>query len=165
MPDGKIESFKLIVSGGFAWLVTALGADYKYVSVLILLMVADTLLGWLKSFKTRSFKSAKAKWGFSSKIIELGLVYILGRLDWAFGTSGWLGNTGVIYYGIVEMASMVENIHDGGLATLPEGLVELLRKLKFNTGKLLLAKCKQAAASLLGVNADTLNVNDDEKKE
>lgn len=160
MLDGKIETVKIAASGTIAALISASGAKYEYVTVLIILMGADTALGWLKGRKNHSWKSAIAKWGFAGKIVELGLVYLLVRLDWAFNTDGFLANIGVFYYGIVELASIVENINDGGLATLPPGLVDIVRKLKYSAGKIVMEKIKKIIASTIGIDLDAVKDNE-----
>lgn len=161
MMDQKIESLKLMVSGMAGALMAIFNVNHKYVTVLIILMILDTAFGWMKSFKLRSFESRIAKWGFMGKLVELLLVYILSLLDWAFNINSMLADIGVLYYGIVEIASIIENIHEGGLADLPPGLVELLRKLKYSASKTLVKKIHQAITSVLGLDKDP---PDDEKQ-
>lgn len=162
MPDGKsfftnekLIAIKLYISGVISTSIVAFGADYKYLTLLLVLMLADTVVGWLKGFKLGVFSSARAKWGFAGKIVELGIVYIMGRLDWTFGTGHWLANTGALYYGIVEIASIIENIQEGGLAVLPAGLSEFIHKLKYSAGKALVTKLGRAFITALGITPET----------
>lgn len=163
MFDGKAESLKIIISSIAAGLINALGGNYRYLLVVWGLMVCDTALGWLKAKKLGSWKSKTARWGAAGKIVELMLIAIMGALDWALGT-GFLMSAGIFYYGIVEFASILENINDGGLTVLPTGLVDVVHKLKFSAGTVLVQWIKKMITDAVGIDVDTVKEKEKEKE-
>ncbi len=136
--DNNIESIKIFLSTAFAGGVSLIGVSFKYIVVLILLMFVDTIFGWIMSKKNGEWKLSTAKSGFIGKIIELIFVGVLYLLDWIFETD-FLKYLGVFYFGICEIASIVEN-YSGINKNLPDGFTEIINKLKFNFGNFAIKK-------------------------
>lgn len=142
----KIESIKAMTAaamGGFSLLI---GASYKHIAVLLLLMAVDTVIGWIKGFKLGEWKSSKARWGAIGKIVELMLIGCLYGLDWLFEIE-CLKYIGIYYFGICEIASMFESFAEMG-GNVPKGMVELLRGVQYNVGTEVVKKVKRIIEDL-----------------
>lgn len=145
MFDGNVESIKLFFSAAVAAGVSLIGASFKYIVVLIALMAVDTAFGWVKGKKNGVWSSDIARWGFAGKIIELIFVGMLYMLDWTFSTD-FLKYAGIFYFGICEIASMVENYSDIN-GNLPDGVSDLIKKIKFSIGTSIIAAAKKFAGN------------------
>ena len=93
--DEFIEGLKIFISALIASGVSLFGASFKYILVLILLMAADTVFGWIRSRKNGTWKVSAAKSGFIGKIIELIFIGVLYLLDWIFQTNLQIGSAHV----------------------------------------------------------------------
>ena len=140
MFDGSVESVKLFFSGLIAGGAALIGASFKYIIVLIILMLVDTVFGWVKAKKASKWKSRAAKWGFIGKIIELIFIVVLYILDAAFETD-FLKYVGIFYFGACELASIVENYAEIN-GNLPDGAVEVAEKVQFSIGTVVMRKIK-----------------------
>ena len=140
MFDSGIESIKVFFSGIIAGGVTLMGASFKYIGILVILMTVDTLFGWIKAKKSNNWNSSSARWGFIGKIIELMFIGVLCLLDIAFDT-GFLEYAGIFYFGACELASIVENYAEIN-KNLPEGTLDLVKKLKFSVGTAVMQRLK-----------------------
>ena len=158
MFDGTVESIKLFFSTLVASGVALIGASFKYIIVLTLLMIIDTAFGWVKAKKIGKWKSGAARWGFIGKIIELMFVGVLYLLDAAFNIT-FLEYMGIFYFGACELASIVENYAEIN-ENLPEGTIEITEKIKFSIGTVIMQKLKKIINGLIGDNEE----NDDENK-
>lgn len=160
MFDQKTEALKLTASGAAALMARFLGVNYKFVVLLFVLMIFDTLLGWLKAKKLGIWKSSQARWGFAGKIVELMLVALLYLLEWAFGV-GFFVNTGLFYFMICEIASMAENIAEGKLNNnIPDEAVKLIEKLQYNVRTGMIKQAKATIEALIE-NENSNNEEDD----
>lgn len=132
MFDGKVETAKLFLGTTMGFLLKQLGYSGRYLALLIILMMIDTITGWLINIKKKTWKSSKARWGMIGKIVELMFIGVLYLLDWTFGTDN-LKYIGIFYFCICEFASMIENM--AGLnSNIPTELAEVLKKVKFSVG-------------------------------
>ncbi len=150
MFDGTVESLKLFMSSIIASGVTLMGVSFKYILVLIVLMIIDTTFGWVKAKKLHKWKSGAARWGFIGKIIELTFVGMLYLLDAAFEIT-FLEYMGVFYFGACEIASIIENYAEIN-NNLPEGTEEIAEKIKFSIGTVITKKIKNTLTDLIGNN-------------
>lgn len=137
----RVEFIKTYIASMIALLSGALGEDLKYFRLLLAVMLFDTALGWLKAIKLDTWKSKLARLGFSSKLVELALVGLMYKLDYTLGLN-FLMRFAIFYYIVIELASIIENIHEGKLARIPDGLLELTRELKKSVDKTLINKIK-----------------------
>ena len=147
MFDGNVESVKLFFSGLMAGGAALIGASFKYIIVLIILMLVDTVFGWVKDKKVSKWKSRAAKWGFIGKIIELIFIVVLYILDAAFETD-FLKYVGIFYFGACELASIVENYAEIN-GNLPDGAVEVAEKVQFSIGTVVMRKIKNIIDSFI----------------
>lgn len=147
MFDINIESVKLFFSTAVATGISLIGSSFKYIIVLIALMAVDTIFGWVKGKKQGAWRSDIARWGFAGKIIELIFVGILYLLDWTFSTD-FLKYAGIFYFGICEIASMVENYSEIN-GNLPDGVSDLIKKIKFSLGTSIVAAAKKFAGNFI----------------
>lgn len=113
-----------------------LGGSYRFVVVLIVLICVDTIFGWIKAWKNKTFTSGQARLGAMGKIVELMLIGCLYLLDWVFMTDV-LKYIGIYYFMICEGTSILENYAQIN-GNLPEGTVELLELLRDNFSKKIL---------------------------
>ena len=139
--NDNIESIKIFISTIMASGVLIFGSSFKYITVLFLLMVIDTIFGWIKSKKNNQWTVSVAKSGFIGKIIELIFIGVLYLLDWIFNTD-FLKYMGIFYFGICEIASIVDNYSKIN-GNLPEGISELLNKTKIGIGNFTVSKIKK----------------------
>lgn len=147
MFDGNVESVKLFFSGLMAGGASLIGASFKYIIALIILMSVDTIFGWVKAKKRKKWKSGAARWGFIGKIIELIFIVVLYILDAAFGTD-FLKYVGIFYFGACELASIVENYAEIN-GNLPDGAVEVAEKVQFSIGTVVMRKIKNIIDSFI----------------
>ena len=152
MFDGTTESIKLFFSTIIASGAALIGASFKYIVLLALLMAVDTIFGWVKAKKLNKWKSGAARWGFIGKIIELMFIGVLYMLDAAFGTD-FLEYMGIFYFGACELASIVENYAEIN-GNLPEGTLEFIKKLQFSVGTAIMKKIKKVLNSLIGIDEE-----------
>lgn len=152
--DNFTEKMKISISALMASGVSLFGASFKYIVVLILLMAADTIFGWIKSRKNGEWKVSSAKSGFIGKIIELIFIGVLYLLDWIFRTD-LLKYMGVFYFGICEVASIVNNYCEIN-GNLPDGTAEIINKIRFGFGNMIISKIKSITNGFFD--------SDDEKK-
>lgn len=152
MFDGSVESVKLFFSGLIAGGAALIGASFKYIIVLIILMLVDTVFGWVKAKKASKWKSRAAKWGFIGKIIELIFIVVLYILDAAFGIT-FLEYMGIFYFGACELASIIENYAEIN-GNLPEGTLEVVKRFQFSIGTAVVKKVKKVFNSLIGTDEE-----------
>ena len=150
MFDGSVESIKLFISSVVAGGAALIGASFKYIIVLVILMAVDTIFGWVKAKKINKWKSGAARWGFIGKIIELMFIGVLYMLDAAFETE-FLKYLGIFYFGACELASIVENYAEIN-GNLPEGTLELIKKMQFSIGTAIMQKLKNIFNASVGNN-------------
>ena len=150
MFDGSVESIKLFISSVVAGGAALIGASFKYIIVLVILMAVDTIFGWVKAKKINKWKSGAARWGFIGKIIELMFIGVLYMLDAAFETE-FLKYLGIFYFGACELASIVENYAEIN-GNLPEGTLELIKKMQFSIGTAIMQKLKNIFSASVGNN-------------
>lgn len=155
MFDKGIESIKLFISGVIAGGASLIGASFKYIIVLVLLMTIDTIFGWVKAKKTKKWKSGIARWGFIGKIIELMLVGVLYILDVAFEIS-FLEYMGIFYFGACELASIIENYAEIN-ENLPEGTLDVVKRFQFSIGTAVIKKIKKVFDDLIGKDKEDKN--------
>lgn len=140
--DVKTELTKLTAGGIASVAIKMLGANYRLVILLMCLMAADTLLGWLGALKKGEWKSRNARWGAVGKLTELIIIALMYLCEWTFNID-WLIYTITLYFIICEGASIVENIVKYHLSeNVPEGLAEMLGKLKTNFVGFIIKKVK-----------------------
>lgn len=136
----NLEAIKLSLVSLLGFFASFIGETKKHIIALVILMIIDTIFGWIKGFKKGIWVSKKAKWGIAGKIAELILVLLLYVLNWAFQID-FIVYLGLYYFMVVELASIIENYLEIN-HNLPEGILEVLRKLQFNFSKLILDKIK-----------------------
>ncbi len=153
--DSYTESVKLFAAAVISSGVSLFGASFKYILVLVFLMIVDTVFGWIKSRKLSQWKISVAKSGFIGKIIELMFIGVLYLLDWIFETD-FLKYMGIFYFGICEIASIVDNYSKIN-GNLPEGIADVINKAKTGLGNFLVSKTKGIFERVFDVK------NDDEK--
>ena len=152
MFDGTAESIKMFFSAAAAAGAALVGASFKYIAVLALLMTVDTIFGWVKAKKLKNWSSGAARWGAIGKIIELMLIGVLYMLDAAFGTE-FLEYMGIFYFGACELASIIENYAEIN-GNLPEGTLDFVKKLQFNVGTAVMQRIKKAFYGLMGIDRE-----------
>ena len=152
--DAKIESVKGFMAAYIGIFAVIIGDSYKHILVLLLLMSVDTVIGWVKGFKLKKWKSNKARWGAVGKFVELMIIACLYGLDWVFETDV-LKYIGIYYFGICEIASIFENFAEMG-GNIPDGTVELLKEVQYSIGTQSVKKIKDAFEKVWGSdkNAD-----------
>ena len=155
MFDEKLEIVKVTGSCALALAYKALGGSTKLFVVLCALMLVDTIFGWIKGFYLGNWKSKTARWGFAGKIVELMFIGVLYALDWAFGID-YLKYFGIYYFGICELASIIENLAAMN-SNIPDGLVELIRKIQFSVGTAVVNKVKGIVDKFIDVDGDDDN--------
>ena len=138
--DHYAESIKLFISTTIASGVYLFGSSFKYIMVLVFLMIVDTIFGWIKSKKLSQWKVSVAKSGFIGKIIELIFIGVLYLLDWIFKID-FLKYMGIFYFGICEIASIVENYSKIN-GNLPDGIADVINKAKLGIGGFAVSKIK-----------------------
>ncbi len=136
----NLEAIKLSLVSLLGFFASFIGETKKHIIALVILMIIDTIFGWIKGFKKGIWVSKKAKWGIAGKIAELILVLLLYVLNWAFQID-FIVYLGLYYFMVVELASIIENYLEIN-HNLPEGILEVLRKLQFNFSKLILDRIK-----------------------
>ncbi len=146
MFDNTAETVKLFSSALLAAGVNSIDSSFKYVLVLIILMAVDTIFGWVKGRKLKKWNSGAARWGAIGKIIELIFVGTLYILDWVFGLD-FLKHMGVFYFGVCELASIAENYTEIN-SNLPEAIPEILKRLQFSIGTVLVGKLKNVITAV-----------------
>lgn len=129
----KIEYIKYLLSVVSGILTSIFRATAKEIVVLFILICVDTIFGWLKAVKNKTWKSNAARIGAMSKIVELILIACLYLLDWVFGVD-FLKYIGIYYFGICEISSILENYAQIN-SNLPEGIVELLQTARQSVSK------------------------------
>lgn len=157
MFDDKIEMAKIFGSACIAMGVKVMGGSFKHLIVLIILLIIDTIFGWIKSKKLNKWNSKNAKWGATGKIIELIFVGVLYMLDWLFNVD-YLKFMGIYYFGICELASIFENYSEIN-GNLPKGTVELIEKAQFSIGTAIVKKFRDIISQFIDMKD---NKNDKE---
>lgn len=150
--DSYTESIKLFAAAVISSGVSLFGASFKYILVLVFLMIVDTVFGWIKSRKLSQWKISVAKSGFIGKIIELMFIGVLYLLDWIFETD-FLKYMGIFYFGICEIASIVDNYSKIN-GNLPEGIADVINKAKMGMGNFLVSKTKSIFERIFDVKND-----------
>ncbi len=140
MVDEKIEALKFSIGSILGITASFFGETHKHIIALIILMCIDTIFGWVKGFKNGNWKSKKARWGIAGKIVELILISLLYILNWIFEVN-FIVYIGLYYFIAVEIASILENYAEIN-GNLPNGLVDVLKKLQFNIGTAFVQKIK-----------------------
>lgn len=146
--DIRIESVKGIFATYIGLIALLIGDSYKHILVLLLLMGVDTVIGWIKGFKLKEWKSNKARWGAVGKFVEMMIIACLYGLDWVFETD-FLKYIGIYYFGICEIASIFENFAEMG-GSVPKGMIELLKDAQYNIGTESVKKLKKIFDELFG---------------
>lgn len=130
--DAKIELTKIAIGGAISTVLRYLGANYRLVVLLLVLMVVDTLLGWLGAIKNGTWKSKNARWGAVGKLVELIIIALMYLCEWVFAID-WLIGTVTLYFVLCEGASIIENIAGNHLnENIPSALADILSKAKKN---------------------------------
>ena len=146
--DYNIEKLKAIFATITSLLIMLTGESYKHIIVLLLLMGVDTVIGWIKGFKLKEWKSNKARWGAVGKFVEMMIIACLYGLDWLFETD-FLKYIGIYYFGICEIGSIFENFAEMG-GNVPGGTVELLKEVQYNFGTESVKKLKKIFDDIFG---------------
>lgn len=146
--DIRIEGLKAMLATYIGIIALIVGDSYRHIIVLLLLMGVDTVIGWIKGFKLKKWKSNKARWGAVGKIVELMIIACLYGLDWVFETN-FLKYIGIYYFGICEIGSVFENFAEMG-GNVPNGMIELLKETQYNIGSESVKKVKKMIDSLFG---------------
>lgn len=154
--DNNIEISKLSFSTITGIFASFFGATKKHIILLLVLMCIDTIFGWVKGFKKGEWTSKRAKWGIGGKIVELILISLLYLLNWVFKVE-FLVYIGLYYFMAVEIASIFENYAEIN-GNLPKGFVELLKKLQFSIGTLIVSKITNFIDKIIK-NGDEENEN------
>ncbi len=98
--------------------------------LLILLMVIDTIFGWVKSMKKKEWRSCSAKWGIVGKVCEIlivSLVYLLGKelnIDLFYPLL-------LAYFDLVEIGSIIENYCEIN-NNIPPFIIDVINRYKTN---------------------------------
>ena len=150
MYDEKVETLKVFSCGVTAFVYKALGGSAKIFIILCILMLVDTIFGWIKGIHNKNWSSKTARWGFSGKIIELIFIGVLYALDWALEVD-YLKYFGIYYFGICEFASVLENLAEIN-NNVPEGLVELIKKTQFSIGTAIVNKVKDIISKFIDID-------------
>jgi len=138
--DNYTEKLKLFFSTVMASGVSLFGSSFKYIIVLVFLLIVDTIFGWIKSKKLNQWKLSSARSGFIGKIIELIFIGVLYLLDWIFQID-FLKYMGIFYFGICEIASIIDN-YSAINGNLPEGISEIVNKIKLGIGNFAVSKIR-----------------------
>ncbi len=146
--NSTIEMTKISLASFLGIFASVFGETHKHIIALIVLMIIDTIFGWVKGFKKGQWTSKKAKWGIAGKIVELLLISLLYVLNWVFKVD-FIVYIGLYYFMAVEIASIFENYAEIN-GNLPKGFLELLQKLQFNVGTLVVNKVKNFIDKLFG---------------
>lgn len=146
------EITKLSIASTLGVFASIFGETHKHIIALIVLMIIDTIFGWVEGFKKGEWVSKKAKWGIAGKIIELLLISLLYVLNWVFKVD-FIVYIGLYYFMAVELASIFENYAEIN-GNLPNGFLELLQKLQFNVGTLVVNKVKNFIDKLFNSGDD-----------
>lgn len=154
--DNNIEISKLSFSTITGVFASFFGSTKKHIILLLILMCIDTIFGWVKGFKNREWTSKKAKWGIGGKIVELILISLLYFLNWVFKVE-FIVYIGLYYFMAVEIASIFENYAEIN-GNLPKGFVDLLKKLQFSVGTLIVSKITNFIDKIIK-NGDDKNEN------
>lgn len=138
-----METMKVTFGGITTAVMAILGNNYKLITLLLVMIIFDTITGHLKAIHNHEWTSHNARWGLVGKLIELILVMLMYVCEWTFGVT-WLVNFVVTYFVICEGASIIENIVNGDLnENVPKELVEILSKAKNNFLSVLIKKIKE----------------------
>lgn len=156
--DSYTESIKLFISAVMASGVSLFGISFKYVLVLVFLMIVDTVFGWIRSKKNNQWNISTAKCGFIGKIIELIFIWVLCILDWIFDIN-LLKYMGIFYFGICEVASIVDN-YSGINKNMPDGVLEIVKNLKYSVGTLAVSKIKNILSQVFDFQNKDKNTKD-----
>lgn len=148
MFDEKIEGLKILFGTSIAFIIKHTGGSYKHIFVLLVLMLVDSVFGWVKGKKLGNWKSSIARWGAVGKIAELLLIGLLYCLDWLFNIN-ILKYAGIYYFGLCEIASVFENYAEIN-GNLPEGATDLLKKLQANYGSYVVKQVKEMLKKWIG---------------
>ena len=154
--NSDIEIAKLSLASFLGVFASVFGETHKHIIALIVLMVIDTIFGWIKGFKKGEWTSKKDRWGIAGKIVELLLISLLYVLNWVFKVD-FMVYIGLYYFISVEIASIFENYAEIN-GNLPKGFLELMQKLQFNVGTLAVSKVKNFIDRLFN-NGDDKNEN------
>ncbi len=146
--NSTVEMTKISLASFLGMFASIFGETHKHIIALIVLMIIDTIFGWVKGFKNGQWASKKAKWGIAGKIVELLLISLLYVLNWVFKVD-FIVYIGLYYFMAVELASIFENYAEIN-GNLPKGFLELLQKLQFNVGTLVVNKVKNFIDKLFG---------------
>ncbi len=102
--------------------------------ILIILMLVDTIFGWVKAFKLKKWKSSSAKWGLVGKLCELILLFVIGLICKHYMDSTIIVDTSIIYFSVVEVGSIIENYCEIN-NNLPPFIVDIINRIKLNISK------------------------------
>lgn len=132
--DMKVELAKLGLSGILGSIASFFGGTEKHVIALVIIMIIDVTMGWMKAIKLGEWRSKKARWGFAGKVAELLLISVMYLLNWVFQVP-YLIYISIYYFMLVEVASILENYAEIN-GNLPQGIVDVLKKFQTNVGTL-----------------------------
>lgn len=137
----NIEKLEIGIGNFLEATASIFGETNKTIIALILLMIIDSTFGWIKGFKTGKWTYMKARWGIAGKIAELILISLLYILNWIFKVE-FIVYIGLYYFITCEIASILENYTTIN-KNLPNGLIDILKKLRFNIGAFLVNSLKE----------------------
>ena len=100
---------------------------------LFILMIVDTIFGWIKSFKLSKWKSCTAKWGVIGKICEVILIYVVYYIDIHLHLNG-LYKIVLYYFYAVEVGSIIENYCEIN-NNIPPSFIKIINNIKVNLAK------------------------------
>lgn len=126
----RIEVLKVTFGTLSSAAIALLGENYKLVTLLVTLIILDTLLGNLWAKAENEWKSTIARKGIYSKLCELVLVALMYMCEWTFEIN-WLANAVIIYFSVCEGASVLENMGKFN-SDVPQEAINFFAKVKQN---------------------------------
>lgn len=127
--DKTIDGIKLAIAVIGGIIASALGGTDKLIYMLLFMVCTDLALGALKGAKNKGFSSSIFFWGLINKAIIFVVVALMVQVDNALGKIGFLRNAFLVWFGICEGASIIENSAALGIPW-PDGLLKVLVQVR-----------------------------------
>lgn len=103
--------------------------DVPMMKYLLLAMVVDLILGFVKGIKTSSVKSTFAHLGFTKKFSYFGVVIVANIISQLSDGSAWFSGATVVFLVAYELLSITENAALLG-APIPNFITDRLAVMK-----------------------------------
>lgn len=123
-----IDVTKWVLAVAIGFITSALGGFDNLLILLNILTSSDVFSGCLKGAKQKKFSSSILLWGLINKAFIYVIIAIMHQVDTVLGLN-ILRNTFIIWFGLCEAASIIENSAIIGVPW-PDGLLNILVQVR-----------------------------------